>query len=263
MRKKIVVLLAMFLVLTLTLPSAMAFLPEINLDPAPKGIPDTEAINFLQGLGAGWNLGNTFDANDNFSIRNELDYEKTWCGVITSREMIHTLKEAGFGIIRVPVSWHNHVSGEDFTISPVWLARVHEVVDWIIDEGMYVIINTHHDVSPDYYYPAPQYLESSKKYISSIWSQLAEEFKDYDEHLIFESMNEPRLKDTQYEWNFNDKNFNYTDAADCINQLNQVFVNVVRASGGMNSTRYLMVPGYAATPDAVLSMTFKLPEDTI
>jgi len=224
-------------------------------------IPDNEAMAFLKKMGVGWNLGNTFDAHQDPLRIDEMKIESYWCGVETTQEMISTVHAAGFNTLRLPVSWHNHVSGEDFRISEKWLNRVQEVVDYAISEGMYVILNTHHDVGSDYYYPNSQNAEVSERYIRHIWQQLSERFASYDEHLIFESMNEPRLKDTEDEWTFNAGKATCQDAAECINRLNQIFVDTVRATGGNNATRYLMVPGYAASVDGALNEYFKLPSD--
>ena len=225
-------------------------------------IPDNEAMDFLKKMGVGWNLGNTFDAHQDPLKVNEMKVESLWVGVKTTAEMIRKVHEGGFNTLRLPVSWHNHVSGEDFRISKEWLDRVQEVVDDALAEGMYVILNTHHDVGKDFYYPSSENMEISERYIRSIWQQLAQRFADYDEHLIFESMNEPRLKDTEDEWVFNADKASCEDAARCINRLNQLFVDTVRAAGGNNETRYLMVPGYAASPDGALNRHFALPQDS-
>lgn len=225
---------------------------------------ESEGLRFVKNLKIGWNLGNTFDANTdkNRYSDDELQYESSWTGVKTSREMITMLKERGFNTIRIPISWHNHVSGDNFEISSVWLDRINEVVDWAIEEGMYVIINTHHDVYNEYYYPDMEHLDSSLYYVKCIWTQLCDRFKDYDNHLIFESLNEPRLKGSTYEWNMNTRQQVVKDAIECINQMNQEFVNVVRTSGGNNADRFLMVPGYDASPEGAISDLFRLPEDT-
>ena len=233
--------------------------PELNTVRRP--IPENEAMEFLKAMGVGWNLGNTFDATGkNLRGDKEMDLETYWCGVRTNEKMFDALKTAGYGCVRIPVSWGDHVSGEDFAISGRWLDRVQEVVGWALDRGFYVILNIHHDEYE--FYPSSEKYESSSRYISSVWTQLAERFRDYDEHLIFESMNEPRLIGTDYEWVFNKTIPACVDAADCLNRLNQLFVDTVRASGGNNASRYLMVPGYDAAPDGALNDYFKLPEDS-
>lgn len=233
--------------------------PEIEIE--QKELPDSEALAFVQDMKTGWNLGNTFDAVDSGSAGDELKYESVWCGTVTTKEMIDTLKEAGFQTIRIPVSWHNHLTDDNHTISEAWLNRVQEVVNYAIDDGLYVIINIHHDFSTEYIYPTSEYLEQSKQYVTDIWSQLSERFKDYDEHLIMESMNEPRMVGSNNEWWLDMQNEECVDSVQCINEINQTFVDVVRSSGGNNATRYLMVPGYDASLQGVTNPYFTMPED--
>ena len=119
------------------------------LEVARQQIPDNEAMAFLRRMGVGWNLGNTFDAWRD-GPGNEMDIEKYWCGILTTEAMIDALVQAGFSTLRMPVSWHNHVDA-DFTISAPWLDRVRQVADWALDRGMTVIVNIHHDESPDFF----------------------------------------------------------------------------------------------------------------
>lgn len=235
--------------------------PEVTVD--KYQLPENEGMDFIKKLKIGWNLGNTFDASDvkEISAENELDYEKAWCGTFTTIENIAAVKGAGFETIRIPVSWHNHVD-EDYQISKAWMARVKEVVDWARACDLYVILNTHHDNSEDYYYPDAAHMEQSKAYLTAVWSQIAETFRDYDDHLILESLNEPRLVGTNYEWLLDPNSDQCKEAADCINQFNQLFVDTVRASGGENVTRWLLCPGYAASCDGVLFDGFKVPDDS-
>ena len=224
-------------------------------------IPDNEAMAFLKNMGVGWNLGNTFDAHRDGYITNDLSIETAWVGVRTSEKLIATVHDAGYNTLRLPVSWHNHVSKDDFTINKPWLDRVQEVMDYAISRGMYVILNIHHDDGKEYYYPSSACYDQTARYITAIWTQLAERFRDYDEHLIFECINEPRLKGTDNEWWFDANSAACVDAADCINRLNQLFVDTVRASGGNNAARYLMVPGYDAAPGSTVNGYFTLPQD--
>ena len=242
------------------LGEASELVPDVQVD--KYHVPESEGMDFIKELHLGWNLGNTFDATNvgNISAEHELDYEKAWCGEFTKIENIAALKAAGFNTIRIPVSWHNHVD-ENFNISRAWLTRVKEVVDWCRDMDLYVIVNTHHDNEEDFYYPDSAHMESSKKYLTAVWSQIAEAFKDYDEHLILESLNEPRLVGTNYEWWIDQNNEQCKDAVSCINTLNQLFVDTVRASGGSNASRWLLVPGYAASPDGALNPGFAMPTD--
>ena len=224
-------------------------------------VPDNEAMALMRDMKCGWNLGNTFDAFNGYSTHAQgTGMEISWVGVRTSRELIAAIHEAGFNTIRIPVSWHNHVN-EDDEIDPEWMDRVREVVGWVLEEGMYAIVNVHHDNDVKYLYPDPAHMKRSRAYLSAIWSQMAEAFKDCDEHLILESMNEPRLVGTQYEWNWNSSNSECRLAATYINLLNQLFVDTVRDSGGNNATRYLAVPAYCAAPWNAVDQMFQLPED--
>ena len=237
-------------------------IPDFKEETVKKyNIPDTKAINFVQNIIAGWDLGNTFDAMDEGKGKAGRDYETYWSGAKTTPELIHAIREAGFNLIRMPVSWHNHLTDDDHTIDPAWLARVEEVVGWILQEDMYVILNIHHDNSEDYLYPDSAHYEQSEKYVRAIWEQVAERFKDYNEHVIFESMNEPRLVGTEYEWNPDPTIPEVKDAMQCINRLNRVFIDTVRASGGRNEDRFLLIPGYSGSPGGACADEFELPMD--
>lgn len=228
---------------------------------ARRPIPDNEAMAFLQSLGVGWNLGNTFDAFKSGWNQNadEMTVETSWGVPLTQEAIFDALKAAGFSTVRIPVSWHDHVSGEDHVISERWLARVQQVVDWALARDLYVILNIHHD--EDQFLPTSAHYEESAHYISCIWQQLAERFRDYDEHLIFNSMNEPRVIGSAHEWFIDHADPDCIDAIDCINRLNQLFVDTVRASGGGNATRWLLTPGYDASPEGALDEGFLLPQD--
>ena len=266
MKKTTAFLLSILMFLTVIAPmqnvnaAETNFIP--NLDIKEYNIPNNDAMQFVKDLKLGWNLGNTFDAANNTWLTDEMAYEAAWCGVYTTKKMIDTLKAKGFNAVRIPVSWHNHVSGTDFKISEKWLNRVQEVVNYCIDNNMYVILNIHHDIDKAYYFPSSTYLENSKKYMTSIWSQLANKFANYNNHLIFEGINEPRLVGHTNEWWIDINNADVIDSIKCINQLNQVFVNTVRATGGNNASRYLMCPGYCASADGATNQYFQLPTDT-
>lgn len=222
-------------------------------------IPDTEGMAFVHNLKIGWNLGNTLDAYSESRLAQELDSETYWGNPATTKQMIDDIYEAGFNSVRIPVTWHPHVD-ENYRISEEWLNRVQEIVDYAYGNGMYVILNIHHDNSLEFMYPSSQYLEQSIDYVTAIWQQLAERFADYDEHMIFECMNEPRQVGTEWEWWMNGSE-ECKDAVACINEINQAFVDTVRAAGGNNKTRFLMVPGYDASPEGALDSGFVLPRD--
>ncbi len=224
---------------------------------------DTEAI--LEGMGLGWNLGNSLDATGGSG----LDTETSWSNPKTTQALIDKVKSLGFNTVRVPVSWGKHVSGDNYTIDSAWLARVKEVVDYCYKNDMYVILNIHHDTKSSAsasgagYYPRSSAYSGSEKFVTSVWSQMAEYFKDYDYHLIFETLNEPRLIGTGYEWWFNKWSIpsEVKDAIDCINRLNQKAVDTIRNTGSNNRGRLIMCPGYDASIDGATVSGFKLPTD--
>ncbi|MDR0947089.1 MAG: glycoside hydrolase family 5 protein [Ruminococcus sp.] len=251
-----------------TEPEISDMVPELNID-APE-ITMNPALELVKDMKVGWNLGNTFDANDGnaFNPDTELNYETSWTGAPkTSKENILAIKNAGFNTIRVPVSWHNHVIADEdgnFTISLQWLDRVQEVIDLIYEEDMYIILNIHHDNIKGYYYPTSEFFESTDKYITSIWTQLADRFGDYGEKLIFESINEPRASGTPSEWNIlNTSVEEQLDILNCVMAHNQTFVDIIRASEHENNkTRYLMVPSATAKAGNAMLDAFELPTDT-
>ena len=224
---------------------------------------DTEAI--LEDMGLGWNLGNSLDATGGSG----LDTETSWSNPKTTQALIDKVKSLGFNTVRVPVSWGKHVSGDNYTIDSAWLARVKEVVDYCYKNDMYVILNIHHDTKSSEsasgagYYPRSSAYSSSEKFVTSVWSQMSEYFKDYDYHLIFETFNEPRLIGTGCEWWFDKWNIpsEVKDAIDCINKLNQKAVDTIRDTGSNNKGRLIMCPGYDASIDGATVSGFKLPTD--
>ena len=223
---------------------------------------DTAAI--LTDMGLGWNLGNSLDATGT-----GLNSETYWGNPKTTQELIDAVKAQGFNTVRVPVSWAKHTTGDNYTIDKQWLARVKEVVDYCYNDNMYVILNIHHDNNSSSnkngkgYYPSSSSYTNAENFVSNIWSQVADYFKDYDYHLIFETLNEPRLIGTGSEWWFNKRNpgSEVNDAISTINKLNQKAVDVIRASGSNNTNRLIMCPGYDASIDGATVSSYKLPTD--
>lgn len=214
----------------------------------------TTAQKIVPNMVFGWNLGNTLDAPS----------ETGWGQPKTTEAMIQGLVDAGINSIRIPVSWCHHVDSKN-NIKPSFMARVKEIVDWCIERDMYVIINSHHDNELKHankgYYPSSEYKEKSEAFLSSIWKQISEEFKDYGENLIFETLNEPRLVKTSCEWAYTPSCSACKDAMNCVNDFNQLIVDTIRASGGNNKTRAIAIPSIACSPDAALSKDFKVPVD--
>ncbi len=268
MRKETVRILAL-LILAIFCTQGTGLAENISIPTVEQAgtfnVPDNEALRMIRDMKAGWNLGNTFDAYDDtgwFKAKNPADMETAWVNVKTTPELIQAVYDAGFRTLRMPVSWHNHVDEND-VIHPEWMARVREVADIALNLGMYVIVNVHHDNQEKYFYPDSAHYERSAAYLQSVWTQMAEAFADCGDHLILESMNEPRLVGTDHEWWWDGNDAACRDAADCINRLNQLFVDTVRATGGNNASRYLLVPGYDGSPWYASDEAFQLPEDTV
>lgn len=208
----------------------------------------TSAKDLVAQMKVGWNLGNTMDATGSSGV----DAETSWGNVVTSKEDIDMVKEAGFNVLRVPVSWGTHMS-DDYTVDKAWMDRVQEIVNYGIDNGMFVILNTHHE---EWYMPVESDVEEDLKQLEALWKQIAERFKGYDEHLIFEGVNEPRLRGDGAEWIGNDS------SRQIVNQYAKTFVETVRATGGNNADRCLMVTPYAASSSPQNMEALEIPEDS-
>ena len=237
---------------------------------------DETAMEFVSHLKLGWNLGNTMDAQGWYSKTNQdaKTYETSWGNPVTNKAMIDTIKAAGFNTVRIPVSWGAKMDSNTYQISDSWMNRVQEIVDYVIDNDMYCIVNIHHDNTdfdyetkihhfPDfpYFYPDSAHYQQSEKFVTAVWSQVSERFKGYDNHLIFETMNEPRLVAHNNEWWIDPNNNDCKDAMNCINKLNAAALNVIRQSGGNNEKRFVLLPTYAANPDAATLEGCVMPND--
>ncbi len=212
---------------------------------------------FVAGMGTGWNLGNTLDAHG----VSGLAAETCWGQPTTTKAMMEGLYASGIRTVRVPVSWHDHVNAA-YTVDSAWMNRVREVVDYAIDSGLYVIVNIHHDNDESFYFPDRRYRERSLAYVTRIWKQIALEFRNYDEHLVFELLNEPRLVGYEKEWNWSDSDSALADAAALIGEMEQAALDAIRATGSNNADRFVMITPYVASPWAATSGRFVIPEDT-
>lgn len=199
----------------------------------------------VQEISIGWNVGNTLDASGSIGEGDDITaYETSWGNPAVTKELIKTVKEAGFNAIRLPVTYKEKMS-DDGTIDPEWLDRVEEVVNMILKEDMYCIINLHHDTGGSEH----AWLRADREMFENgmadnfvyVWQQIAERFKNHGEKLMFESFNE--ILDSYFNWTQATKEESY----DVINELNQLFVDTVRASGGYNDQRNIIVLPYGAS----------------
>lgn len=233
--------------------SAIRFVPFAGEEASAAG--EMTAFEITENMEIGWNVGNSLDATSS-SSNPGLSSETAWGNPKITRELISAVKAKGFNTIRVPTTWYQHLDSDN-NIDQEWLARVKEVVDYAYDQDMYVILNIHHEEWINRSDFADAYDEMSPKLIK-IWQQLAAYFADYDQHLIFEGMNEPRAVDTDYEWGWGVPQECY----DVINKLNADFIQTVRSvNSPYKDTRLLMIPGYCASHELANISKLVIPED--
>ena len=205
-------------------------------------------------LTLGWNLGNTLDAVPTAPMMLPTDSETLWRNPVTTKSMIDAVKAAGFDVLRVPTTWDKHFTdAPDYAIDPRWLLRVREVVSYGLDNGMRVILNMHHE---GWHFPSAENKQAALDKITALWTQIANEFNDVGDELIFEGLNEPRMKGTPLEWQGGTEEARAIIADYCL-----AFVAAVRATGGNNKTRRLMVTGSGASTDEKVLASIRLPEN--
>ena len=238
-----------------------------------EGLTALEATRLM---GNGINLGNTLEACDNnvgIKTNTPLSYETHWGQPKTTQAMIDGMKAAGFDTIRIPVAWMTnatHLYEGDYTIDADYMDRVEEVVRYARKAGMYVIINDHWD-GGWYGMFGSESAETralAMEAYKGMWQQIAERFRDYSDYLIFESANEELggrfdensplyCSDSVVTYLNDDERYALT------NEINQTFVDVVRATGGNNATRFLLIAGYSTDINQTCDDRFQMPKDTV
>ncbi len=206
----------------------------------PASAADKTATEIVNDMGLGWNLGNTFDC---WNTRGwTTDTETAWGNIKTTQAMIDAVKAAGFDSIRIPITWYENMDASTYDIDDAYLARIKEVVDYAYANDMYVIMNMHWDWVSDGSLWLNKGMDALPQY-QTMWTEIANYFKDYDNHLVFESMNEVT--------------FDY----DTLNTFNQKFVDLMRASGGNNSNRLLLLAGANTDLTKTCTPEFVVPDD--
>ncbi len=214
-------------------------------------------MRFVKKLGNGYNLGNSLDSTNMWEYdpdAGELEYETFWNNPYIEKSQFRMIREAGFHTVRIPVTWEDHLD-RNGKISTIWMNRVQEVVDMALAEELFVIINTHHETWLNL--DTAKQEEVSVKFVK-LWQQIATRFRDYDEHLLFEGMNEPRLRDSEYEWGAGTE-----EMQKMTNRLNLEFVETVRMTGEKNRERYLLVCPYASNSLYEAMQALKVPRGNI
>lgn len=244
--------------------------------PSPVLSPDEEKIRSLTSpeaaarMGNGINLGNTMEAYGRKSLGLNApvsSYETFWGQPVTTREIIHSMKAAGFDSLRIPVAWTNTMDFEngDYTIRKDYLKRVGEIIDYAIAEDMFVVVNDHWDGGwwGMFGSASRETRDKAMEMYISMWRQIADEFKDHSYRLIFESANEElgtRLNDKDIA-----KNSGTLSEGECYemtNRINQVFVDTIRSTGGKNTDRFLLIAGFNTDIEKTCDNRFVMPKDT-
>ena len=206
------------------------------------------AFQLVKEMSLGYNFANNFECYNQFEeIRTPKEQITSWGNPAPTKKMIKNLKKYGFKTIRLPITWINFIDKLG-NIDINWILSIKEVVDWVIkDYNMYCIINVHNDCKDDNW--LSQGINAKNMFIQ-LWNQIAKEFINYDEHLLFESMDNPNF----YYNSGNGYDFN------TLLILNQAFIDTVRNSGGNNKYRLLLISGGDSQID-LLSSNYKIPKD--
>ncbi|MDO4166633.1 MAG: cellulase family glycosylhydrolase [Eubacteriales bacterium] len=236
---------------------------------ASTGDETTSAFNLIHEMGLGTNLGNTMEAYC-AGASTPTQIETNWGQPVTTQAMITGMKNAGFRSLRIPVSWSSMMSNDgNYTIDSALLQRIETIINYALNEDMYVIINIHWDGQWWGQFGDADSSVRAKAWAryEAFWTQISEYYKDYSDHLIFESANEElgeRLND-----NWADTSGSQTgvltedECYQTVNEINQKFVDIVRASGGNNPTRFLLIAGYDTDIDKTCDSRYVMPTDTI
>ena len=300
--------------------------PAIVDSNGTASISDISALDFVDNMGVGWNLANTFEAHS-FSWQENpllqgLESEFQWEDIETTPELLKFAYDSGYKTIRIPVTWYCHIIDDNYTIDPDWMARVKYIVDEAIKIGYYVILNEHHSVHGDHQTEFSVQSDGSKKFLSramskplkrgegylvctneadiaeskrflgEVWKQIATAFNtSYDEHLVFETMNEPRNARDDHQadpkgradhewqpgllcpWYKEDGSVGgyWSDATNCaecireyevLNEYNQVCLDAIRATGGNNADRFVIIPSLCTGQKTIVDEKFRLPQDS-
>lgn len=235
---------------------AGSFTAPFSVQAAKKDTTSFEDLNqsqIVEAMEPGWNLGNQLE-----SVTDNVPEETNWGNPVITEKLIQSVKAAGFKSIRIPVSYFAKIDDDkDYTIDSKWLDRVQEVVNYCIKNDLYAVINIHGDgyntIDGGWLLCNGKNQTEIKKKYKKVWKQIAERFKNYDEHLLFESMNE------EFDGSYSEPNKEYYQN---INDYNQIFVDTVRKTGDNNTKRWLIIPGWNTNIDYTAGdYGFKLPTD--
>ena len=218
-------------------------------------------MELVRDMGLGINLGNTFESCGDWIAQwgdgTVKSYETAWGSPVITEDMIKGYKQEGFGALRIPVAWSN-MMGEDYTINSDYIQRVKQVVEWALEHDLYVIMNIHYDNG--WFSGFSTDKDTCMYRYTRMWTQLAGEFQNYGDKLVFESLNEEGCWDDI--WNhYSGDTTGKEEAYNLLNEINQKFVDIVRSSGGNNQKRHLLIAGYATDISLTCDALYQMPED--
>lgn len=217
--------------------------PEATIEPDETGMRDLTSVELANEMEIGWNLGNSLEA---------IGGETAWENPRVNEQLIQSVKDAGFNAVRIPVAWSKFSDEENFVITEEWMNRVEEVVNLVLDNDMYAIINIHWDNG--WMQPTYEDEEYVNNRLEIMWQQIAINFRDYDDRLLFAGTNEVMVE--------NDYGTPTEEYYTVQNGFNQTFVDAVRATGGRNHYRHLVVQGFNTNIDHTLNFA-EIPEDVV
>ncbi|MCY2687527.1 cellulase family glycosylhydrolase [Salinimicrobium sp. TH3] len=216
---------------------------KASIPPDNSGMRDMGSVQLSDQMGIGWNLGNSLEA---------IGGETAWGNPVVTESLIDSVKAAGFNAVRIPVAWSKFSDAENFTIRETWMNRVEEVVNYVLDNDMYAIINIHWDggwMQPTY--DEQEYVNAR---LDAMWQQIAIRFRDYEDKLLFAGTNEVMV-----EGDYGTPTEEYYTVQ---NSFNQTFINTVRETGGRNHYRHLVVQGFNTNINHTVNYAV-IPEDVV
>lgn len=228
---------------------------------------DISTMKLTREMGVGINLGNTFESFgdwiEKYGDGSPKSYYTAWGSPEVTYDLISGYYKEGFRVLRIPVHWFN-LMDDEYNISKEYMEEVRIAVDDALDVGLYVILNIHHDERGLFSGFAKDKKTSMTRYLK-IWTQIAEEFKDYDDHLMFEALNEEACWGDLYNrWGPEEERLaGQKIALSLVSEINQQFVRLIRNSGGNNNLRHLLISGYCTDITESVSPLFRLPYDPV
>ena len=238
--------------------------PPVIIEPGVAKITSLDRMAIAKDMGSGWNLGNTFDTRST--------NKKLWGRPTPTKALIDGVADAGFKTLRIPVTWYpdlgarigdagtkvgepklgNKDIADQLVVPMEFMMRIEEVAKWALARDMYVIINTHHDEQwfmPKKGTPYDDVVDEATKNIATVWSQIAKRLQRFGDHVIFETLNEPRVHEHPKEWEGGD-----AEGRAYINALNEAALKAIRKTGGNNRLRAVMLPQWGANTAGIADL---------